>query len=58
MKNHWPRENSKNEHGFIAPATYDETGGVDSDNPRSQLVLYINGDPYYNENFDRFLPNR
>ena len=39
-------------------ATYDETGGVDSDNPRSQLILYINGNPYYNENFNRFLPNR
>lgn len=36
----------------------DETGGIDSDNPRSQLILYINGNPYYNENFNRFLPNR
>jgi hypothetical protein len=39
-------------------ATYDESGGSDADDPRSQLILYINGDPYYNENFNRFLPNR
>jgi hypothetical protein len=39
-------------------ATYDETGGADSDNPRSQLILYINGNPYYNDSFNRFLPNR
>lgn len=39
-------------------ATYDESASRDADDVRSQLILYINGDPYYNDNFNRFLPNR
>ena len=28
-------------------AVYDSTGGPDAD-PTKQLILYVNGDPYYN----------
>jgi len=37
---------------------YDQTGGVESDSPREQYILYINGQPYYNDQFISFMPNR
>ncbi len=39
-------------------AVYDQTGGVESDSPREQYILYINGQPYYNDQFISFMPNR
>ena len=52
-----PNSVSRNQWVHLA-AVYDQTGGSGQDDPRQQYILYINGDPYYNDGFASFMPNR